>query len=95
VYNSVIVGHWGFEFESEDLPKKKDFAFKTVGVEVRDFNYSGLEGTFWNCLEIDKSIFYKQKPLKEGYYYEECFEEEFLDCFLLDSKGKILKDFYD
>ena len=93
VHNSVIVGHWGFEFESEDLPKKKDFAFKTVGVEVRDFRQEGLEGTFWNCIEKDKSIFYKQKPLKKGYYYES-FEQEFLDCFLLDSKGDILKDFY-
>ena len=91
VYCSEIAELWEYEIESEDMPKKKDFAFKTVGVEVRDFNNSGLEGTFWNCLEKDKSIFYKQNPLKLKYID---FQQEFLDCFLLDSKGEILKDFY-
>ena len=84
-------------FEAEDMPKKKDFEFKTVGVEVRDFFDSGLESSFWNCLEESKSIFYKQNPIKVTYSpaVSEHNHIEFLDCFLLDSNGKIIKDYYD
>lgn len=87
---------WEHEIEVEDMPKKKDFGFKTVGVEVRDHFYGLDEDSFWNCLEKDKSIFYKQNPIKVTYSpaVSELSEIEFLDCFLLDSKGEILKDFY-
>ena len=91
VYCSDIAEAWEFEIESEDIPKKKDFEFKTVGLEVRDFNNPGLE-TFWNCIEDDKSIFYKQTPLELKHILH--FDTEYLDCFLLDSNGEILKDFY-
>lgn len=87
---------WEHEIEAEEMPKKKDFGFKTVGVEVRDFNLTGLEGNFWNCLEKSKSIFYKQSPIKVTYSpaVSELAEIEFLDCFLLDRNGEILKDLY-
>ena len=92
VHNSVSAELWEYEIKAEDMPKKKDFTFKTVGVKVRDFNNSGLEGTFWNCLDANKSIFYKQNPIKVKYIDE--FDVGFLDCYLLDSNGEILKDFY-
>lgn len=87
---------WEHEIEVEDMPKKKDFGFKTVGVDVRDHFYGLDTDSFWNCLERDKSIFYKQNPIKVTYSpaVSELSEIEFLDCFLLDSKGEILKDFY-
>ena len=87
---------WEHEIEVEDMPKKKDFGFKTVGVEVRDRNRMDYYDSFWNCLDEDKSIFYKQNPIKVTYMpaVAELSEIEFLDCFLLDSKGEILKDFY-
>lgn len=91
-YSSVIAQLWEFEIEAEDIPKKKDFEFKTVGVEVRDFE-NLVEENFRNCLDGDKSIFYKQNPIKVKYI--EDFEVEFLDCFLLDSNGEILKNYYD
>ena len=80
---------WEYEIEAENVPKKKDFEYTVSKFADRD----GLG--LW--LEEDKDILYKKKPiiwLHGRTIPEDGYNIGNLDCFLLDSKGKILKDYY-
>ena len=87
---------WEHEIEVDEMPKKNDFEFKTVGVEVQDFYLTGFDPSFWNCLQESESLFFKKTPLEVTYSpaISELTGPDFIDCFLMDSKGEILKDFY-
>ena len=80
---------WEHEIEAENVPKKKDFEHTLSKFEDR----KGL-GLY---LEISKSILYKKNPIICSYMptiAEDGHNYGNLDCFLLDSTGKILKDYY-
>jgi len=80
---------WEHEIEAENVPKKKDFEYTISIFEDRDED--------GNWLEESKSILYKNNPLMVTYYpmiAEDGHNYGNLDCFLLDSTGKILKDYY-
>jgi len=80
---------WEHEIEAENVPKKKDFEHTLSKFEDR----KGL-GLY---LETSKSILYKKNPIICSYMptiAEDGHNYGNLDCFLLDSTGKILKDYY-
>ncbi|MDC1104522.1 hypothetical protein OAS45_02740 [Polaribacter sp.] len=80
---------WEHEIEAENVPKKKDFEYTISTFEDRDED--------GNWLEESKSILYKNNPLMVTYYPMVAADGHNygnLDCFLLDSTGKILKDYY-
>ena len=80
---------WEHEIEAENVPKKKDFEYTISIFEDRDED--------GNWLEESKSILYKNNPLMVTYrptIAEDGNNYGNLDCFLLDSTGKILKDYY-
>ena len=80
---------WEHEIEAENVPKKKDFEYtKSIFADRNKEVY---------FLEESKSILYKKNPIICSYYpmiAEDGPNYGNLDCFLLDSNGKILKDYY-